>query len=423
VVRNMPDAPERCLLVGVFSPRDGKSDMGGPMEELALLTRSAGGEVVQIHQQKREAADKKFLIGRGKAEEIKYLIEQKSIRTVIFHNPLTNVQQRNLENFFEIKVIDRTRLILDVFATRARTLEGKLQVELAQLWYMLPRLTGRGAALSRLGGGIGTRGPGETKLEADRRRIQKRITLIKHRLKKVGKNRDVQRKQRRRFPVPVVSLVGYTSAGKSTLFKALTGQDVAVSEKLFSTLDPLMRRVDLGDIEAGYYFLLSDTVGFIRDMPKELFRSFRATLEEVVQSDVLLHVVDLSRPDYLSQKEEVERVLRELGIPEERVLTVFNKTDLLSDPPCQKDGRFDLFLSARTGEGIDVLKRCIFTRSFADFRRFRVAISNPEMDVDSIHQWAILTRHQETGDTTVIEVLSSPGKMIQFIEKYGGKIL
>ncbi len=232
----------------------------------------------------------------------------------MFNNVLTTLQQRNLEDELGIKVIDRSRLILDIFAARARSQEGKLQVELAQLLYLLPRLTGKGTSLSRLGGGIGTRGPGETKLETDRRQIKVKIARIRQKLKGVTRNRDLQRQNRRSLPVPLVALVGYTSAGKSTLFKALTGENVFISDQLFATLDPLLRRVDLHDSHPGYYFILSDTVGFIRDMPDELFTSFTATLEEVRQADLVLHVVDMTNPDWPGQKAEVEKVLRQLDV-------------------------------------------------------------------------------------------------------------
>ena len=247
----------------------------------------------------------------------------------MFDNVLTTLQQRNLEEELGLKVIDRSRLILDIFAARARSQEGKLQVELAQLLYLLPRLTGKGVSLSRLGGGIGTRGPGESKLETDRRQIKVKIARIRQKLKGVTRNRDLQRQNRRALPVPLVSLVGYTSAGKSTLFKALTGENVFISNELFATLDPLLRRVDLHDSHPGYYFILSDTVGFIRDMPAELFTSFTATLEEVRQADLVLHVVDMTNPDWQGQKTEVEKVLRQLDVDAAKVVAVFNKIDLL----------------------------------------------------------------------------------------------
>ena len=256
---------ERALIISVFPRNRPPREVNLIMEEMERLTESAGGEVAGRLVQKRDAPDSRTLLGRGKTEALRERVQSEKVDMVVFYNTLSRIQQRNLEESLETKVIDRTRLILDIFATRARTLEGKLQVELAQLMYLLPRLTGRGVALSRLGGGIGTRGPGETKLESDRRRINDRIAMIRKRLDGVIRHRDVQRKSRAHRPIPLVSLVGYTSAGKSTLFRQLTGKDTPVSRHLFSTLDPLLRRVDLSDLEPGCAFILSDTVGFISD--------------------------------------------------------------------------------------------------------------------------------------------------------------
>jgi GTP-binding protein HflX len=434
---------EKSILVGMFDTRKQGYEIDYIMEELEQLTRSAGGEVVKVFFQKRNAPDKKYLLGKGKATEIKNFAYAKHIDLVVFYNQLTNIQQRNLERFFDLKVIDRTRLILDIFATRARSLEGKLQVELAQHLYLLPRLTGKGVELSRLGGGIGTRGPGETKLESDRRRIKKRISIINKRLVRVIKNRNIQRKNRDEFPVPVVSLVGYTSAGKSTLFKTLTGENVFISNKMFSTLDPLLRRVDLNEIERGFYFLLSDTVGFIRQMPSELLKSFRATLEEMFHADIVLHVIDISRPDYLNQKKEVEKVLEEIKISGNRIIDVYNKTDLLDqdstdviemkkDPEhvkwdsgnqsrFQKDNlESEVFVSAKQGQGIIALKKIIFLKYFKNFQRFYFAIPRDLKSLNSIRNWAIVTHHDRKGDWLHLEILCSKEKMIKFKEKFGG---
>lgn len=429
---------EKALIVGLFDPGKRDFEIDQILEEMILLTESAGGEVVETFYQRREAPDKKYLIGRGKAGEIKDRIGDHDIELVIFYNRLSNMQQRNLENFFNIKVIDRTRLILDVFATRARSLEGKLQVELAQLLYLLPRLTGRGVELSRLGGGIGTRGPGETRLEADRRGIKKRISIINKRLAEVIKQREVQRKNRQLFPVPVVSLVGYTSAGKSTLFKTMTGEDVTISSQLFSTLDPLLRRVDLGEIQNGFYCLLSDTVGFIREMPQELFKSFRATLEEVVQSDIILHVVDISNPDYLVQKNEVQKVLKEMKVPVQSVITVYNKIDLIDNSPPVVEGEVTeplertvgapdfvdqpVYISARENLGIPDLKRVIFQKYFKDYDRYTLNLPFGLIQPASLGCWAIVLNKSVEDGKMHVDILCSREKMIKFKEKYGGYV-
>jgi len=324
-----------------------------------------------------------------------------------------------------MKIVDRTRLILDVFATRARSLEGKLQVELAQLLYLLPRLTGRGVDLSRLGGGIGTRGPGETKLEADRRTINKRIAFIRGKLTRVIRNRDVQRKGRKMNPVPVVSLVGYTSAGKSTLFRALTGEEVPISPMLFSTLDPVLRRVEMNEIEEGYCFLLSDTVGFIRRMPAELFQAFKATLEEIVQSDLILHVIDISDPDYLRCMEEVRKVLDQLKIPENKIIRIYNKVDLLENHGEEyRDGNpapgERIYISAAEQWGISQLKQAIFKTYFSDYGRYTVRIPQRLLNIDSLRNWAIVLTREYENEFIVLEILSSHENMVKFKEKYGG---
>ncbi|MCX6581642.1 MAG: GTPase HflX [Candidatus Aminicenantes bacterium] len=424
------EEPEKSILVALFEPGARDSEIKCILDEMELLTRSAGGQVVASFPQKRRPPDARYLVGKGKVEEIKNFACAQGVNLIIFYNRLSNVQQRNLEKFFDMKVIDRTRLILDVFATRARSLEGKLQVELAQLLYLLPRLTGKGVELSRLGGGIGSRGPGETKLEADRRTINKRIALIKQKLDKVIRNRDIQRQSRKTNPIPVVSLVGYTSAGKSTLFRALTGEEVAVSPLLFSTLDPVLRRVELGEIEEGYCLLLSDTVGFIRQMPKELFQAFQATLEEIVQADLILHIIDVSDPDYLSRKEEVQVVLDHLKIPAEKIIHVYNKIDLLMQ---EKDNTaaaatFDItetgkiFISATQKQGLRELKKAIFVKYFSDYGRYRVQVPIGLINPDSIPHWAIVLAKSFQGGMLNIEILCSQENMVKFKEKYGGYV-
>jgi GTP-binding protein HflX len=298
------------------------------MRELEALANSAGAEVRERTIQTRPRADAATLIGSGKVEELVSQARFHSADVVIFDNELTPTQQRNLERALDTKVIDRTQLILDIFARRARTREGQLQVELAQLNYLLPRLTGRGTAMSRLGGGIGTRGPGETQLETDRRRIYRRIKTIEHDLERVRAGRSIQRRQRQSVPLATIALVGYTNAGKSTLFNRLTGAEVLADSKLFATLDPTVRHITL---PSGRKTLLSDTVGFIRNLPTTLVKAFRATLEEVTEAELLLHVVDVSSPEAAEHAAHVTKVLGEINAAETPQILVLNKIDLLPE--------------------------------------------------------------------------------------------
>jgi GTPase len=298
------------------------------LEELERLTRSAGGEVILSLQQKKSRPDPAYFIGRGKADELIGIIQDCKADTLIFDEDLSPAQQRNLETLLEVKIVDRTELILDIFAQRAHTKEGKLQVELAQLHYLLPRLTGKGVMMSRLGGGIGTRGPGETKLEVDRRRIRARISYLESYIEDMKENRAQQRSKRKETQIPVVALVGYTNAGKSTLLNQLCGSDVLVQDKLFATLDPTTRKLDLPN---GQSVLVTDTVGFIRKLPHHLVAAFRATLEEIRQADLLLHVVDSSHPNKEDQISAVLEVLKELEVLDKPILTLWNKIDKLPD--------------------------------------------------------------------------------------------
>jgi GTPase len=296
------------------------------VEELGLLAQAAGAAVVGTVIQERPRKDAATLIGRGKVEEVARLASERAADLLLFDDELSPAQQRNLEEAVGRKTLDRTQLILDIFARRARTREGRLQVELAQLDYMLPRLAGKGVLLSRLGGGIGTRGPGETKLETDRRRIRQRIQHIRREIEKVRRDRRTRHEGRRRREAPLVALVGYTNAGKSTLFQALTRVETAVSDQLFMTLDPLIRRVRLGP---GCDVLLADTVGFIQKLPHSLVAAFRATLEEVTQAELLLHVMDASAEDLEAREAAVEKVLREIGAGDRPRIAVLNKSDRL----------------------------------------------------------------------------------------------
>ena len=321
--------PERAILVGVEIKGDPHLwSVEDSLEELGLLARTAGAEVVSSLSQRLDRRTHAYL-GKGKLEELRDLRDEKQADVAIFDDELTPTQQRNLEEALGIKVIDRTALILDVFARRAKTHEGRLQVELAQHEYLLPRLVGQWAHLERLGGGIGTRGPGETQLETDRRIIRNRIQKLKRELERVRKQRSLYRQRRQREGIPVVSLVGYTNAGKSTLLNALSSADVIAEDKLFSTLDPITRRVSLPGKAP---FLLTDTVGFIQKLPPTLVAAFRATLEELEGADVALHVIDITHRNAPEQVQVVDDLLAELHLGNEasRIL-VLNKVDLLSD--------------------------------------------------------------------------------------------
>src|SRR3989475_8191179 len=330
---------ESAILVGTHA-----------LDELRELATSAGARIIDEVIQHRDRPDPATFIGKGKVEELHEEVVVEGVDVVIFDDELSPGQAKNLEEALDTKVVDRTALILDIFARRARSKEGKLQVELAQLEYRLPRLAGYRESVSRLGGGIGTRGPGETKLEMDRRQLRQRISTLKKDIEQIRKHRQLHRDRRRRDGLPLVSLVGYTNAGKSTLFRALSKEDTLVSRRLFSTLDTLIRRIQLGQ---NLPILISDTVGFIRKLPHQLVSAFRATLEEVVESDLIVHVIDVSDPDHDEKRVVVLRVLEEIGAGNHPMLTVFNKMDLAADLDYTlSDG---IYVSAITGEGLDVL--------------------------------------------------------------------
>ncbi|HOB42584.1 MAG TPA: GTPase HflX [Bacillota bacterium] len=354
------DNMERAVLVGLETAAPSAWNIEDSIGELAHLTETAGAAVVATVIQKKGKPDPAYYVGEGKAREIEMVRSATEANLVIFDDELTPAQQRNLEEIIEGRIIDRTELILDIFAQRAATSEGKLQVELAQLNYMLPRLAGRGTEMSRLGGGIGTRGPGETRLEADRRTIRNRISSITRELETVRQRRTVQRQKRRDADLPLVALVGYTNAGKSSLLNTLTGAEVLVEDKLFATLDPTTRRYTLPD---GQALLLTDTVGFIQKLPHHLIMAFRATMEEVVDADMLLHVVDASHPQAVEHCEAVFDVLREIDAADHPVITVLNKSDLPESGPMIERLHHaypkSVAVSAVTGDGLDDLAEMI----------------------------------------------------------------
>lgn len=343
---------------GISGPRGNARRAEESLRELAELSRSAGCEVLGIVLQYSPRPDPATLIGRGKIEEARALAQGSGATCVIFDNDLSPTQLRNLEQALGLKVVDRTQLILDIFARRARTREGQLQVELAQLNYLLPRLSGQGTVLSRLGGGIGTRGPGEQQLEFDRRRIRARIQKLRQAIERVRSQRALHREHRREARWLTVAMVGYTNAGKSTLFNALTNAGVEASSRLFATLDPTVRAVKLN---SRHQVLLSDTVGFIRRLPSHLVASFRATLEELESAALLLHVTDASHPEREQQDIAVEALLEEIGVTATPRLRVWNKIDSLGPGERERlpSSAADVAVSARTGEGLDVLRQRI----------------------------------------------------------------
>ncbi len=350
-------ATERVFLIGAQLSKRTGADLTETMAELAELARTAGAKIIGEGTQRLDRPHAATYIGKGKANEFAEICKQGDVDTVIFDDELSPAQTRNLEGVFDCKVLDRTALILDIFAQRARTREGKMQIEMAQLQHILPRLTGLWTHLSRQKGGIGMRGDGESQLEVDRRRIQDRISKLRRDLKEVKRVRSTQRQGRQRSQWPLASIVGYTNAGKSTLLNALTGAEVLAEDKLFATLDPTTRRITLPTNQNA---LLSDTVGFIRKLPHQLVESFKATLEEVVEADLLLHVVDVASESAADQIASVNEVLKEIAADDKPTLMVFNKIDQLPE----RNGNLHwlceyphaVCVSAKTGEGLDELQ-------------------------------------------------------------------
>ncbi len=355
---------EKAILVGCQLPHITDERFQYSMEELASLTKTAGGEAVSIMTQKRNRQDSATYIGKGKVEELEVLCEELDCDVIIFNDELSPSQLKALATALDVKIIDRTQLILDIFAKRARTREGKLQIELAQLQYALPRLSGQGISLSRQGGGIGTRGPGETKLETDRRHIRNRIHEIHGQLSAVKEHRTRYRERRKKNGVFQIAIVGYTNAGKSTLFNQLTEADSHEEDLLFATLDPMTRKMTL---ESGYSVLISDTVGFIQDLPTTLIAAFRSTLEEVKEADYLLHVIDSSNEDYEGHERTVHKLLEELEADRIPMLTVYNKKDQIRPDFIPSSKQRHILISARREEDVKRLKADIMAELKKDF--------------------------------------------------------
>ncbi len=374
------------------------------MKELGRLVQSAGAAVVGTLIQERARPDPATLIGRGKIQEVAALSDQTDAHLLVFDDDLSPAQQRNIESGVGRKTVDRTQLILDVFARRASTREGRLQVELAQLDYLLPRLGGKGVLLSRLGGGIGTRGPGETKLETDRRRIRQRIQAVRREIDRVRRSRQTRRRARERSASPVAALVGYTNAGKSTLFNAMTLGGAPAADALFVTLDPLIRRTRLGP---GRDVLIVDTVGFIQKLPHSLVAAFRATLEEVVEADVLIHVMDASAEDLEEREDAVNGVLRDLGASDRPVIEVMNKVDRLPAPrraALAAARPAAVLVSAATGEGMDALGQTLEARLGLSPRKVRLRFEALDArGIAAVYGSGHVVGRQMTGDDVVLE--------------------
>jgi len=409
---------EKAILVHLATNKKEKAEAETSMDELKGLAQTAGAEVVFEVFQSRPEISPKYFIGEGKVQELIHLKNELKANLVIFDHNLNPIQQRSLEDELQSKVIDRTQLILDIFAKRAHSKEGKLQVELAQLNYLLPRLLGKGLELSRLGGGIGTRGPGEKKLEEDRRRIKDRISNIKKDVWKIQKRHALQRKSRKKKPIPIVSLVGYTNAGKSTLFNFLAREKTFTSPELFATLDPMLRRVNFSD---GLYFFLSDTVGFIRNLPLELISSFKATLEEVKEADCICHVIDITSPQCESHIQAVETILSSIGVVDIPVIKVFNKIDLLSDKvglmtKNKISTSSTVYVSAKTGEGIFYLKKLFRSILYKNLKTYHLSIPKSNKDIiSSFKKWSFVLRREDRGDFYEIEIMANPKYMLNYL--------
>ena len=408
--QTVADERERAVLMGIESRES--------LEELRRLAETAGAEVAGSFLQKRERPDSALFIGKGRAEELARDCQALEADVCIFDEELTGVQARNLEDILRIKVIDRTTLILDIFDQRASSAEGKLQVELAQLQYRSARLTGLGTVLSRLAGGIGTRGPGESKLEMNRRRIRERMTELRRRLDELEKQRAIRRKSRERNEIPVVALVGYTNSGKSTLLNALTGADVYVQDQLFATLDAVSRKMETAEKTP---YLVTDTVGFIRKLPHTLISAFRSTLEEAVLADVLVIVSDGASPDMMMQHDTVEQVLEELGATEQKRIEAINKCDA-AEPALTFPGA--ILISAKTGAGLEDLEAAIAEAIQETYSPVTFAIPFSRYGILSeIHALGRVLSEEHTAEGTEITVMIAVEDVQRLVRKYGTDII
>ena len=439
MTRKESDGPVKAILVGVVTKEDDPDEVEISLDELARLLDTAGGEVFARVVQNKSTPDPRTLIGSGKVAELAELCRNHSIGLVVFDCDLTPVQIRNLEDDIrggdknmELRVIDRSMLILDIFALHAVTSEGKLQVELAQLQYTAPRLTGHGTEMSRLGGGIGTRGPGESKLESDRRHMKRRIDALKAELEVVEKNRRTMRASRDRSGLPRVAIVGYTNAGKSTLLNALTGAGILAEDKLFATLDPTTRKFTL---PGGETILLTDTVGFIRKLPHHLVSAFRSTLEEAVYADIILLLLDASDPECAGQLEVTEQLLEELGAGGKPTLYVFNKCDRdtcdtvslmgvvakkgLSFDGRDAENRTAVYISAKTGQGLDRLAEAMQDMVRIGKRRVTFVIPNAEQGALSrLYSEQAAVESVEYGYEAVTVVATVDDRVYGMMRKY-----
>ncbi len=408
---------QRGVLVGLDSRALDQDDNASEdtLDELAALLETAGGVCVGTVLQTKDAPDPRTFIGQGKLEEVKALVEAVEADLVVFDNSLSPSQLRAVGEELKVQVLDREALILDIFAQRAQTREGRLQVELAQYQYLLPRLTGMWTHLERQEGAIGTRGPGETQLETDRRHIRQKIAKLKEQLEDVRRVRATQRERREKNQVPVVALVGYTNAGKSTLLNALTGEHIPANDRLFDTLDTTTRTLELSDTCT---VLLSDTVGFIRKLPHHLVAAFKATLEELTFADLLLHVIDTSNPLWMEQHRVVEGLIRSLGAWETPRLEVFNKCDLAVPGEILPHGEDRVWISARTGEGLDKLRQEILKRLDAGKRRVVLSLPYDKGGIlDQLYREATVeaVEYQETIQVTALCTPKTLGQVRAYI--------
>lgn len=410
---------DRAILVGLNSYCLSEEENADEttLEELSALLETAGGECVAMVMQSKDSPDPRTFIGAGKVQEVKELLQKLDASMVIFDNPLSPSQQRALNEDLGVPVLDRSALILDIFAKRAKTREGRLQVELAQYKYLLPRLLGMWTHLERQEGAIGTRGPGETQLETDRRHIRRKISKLEEELKEVRRVRATQRERRIKNEVPVVAIVGYTNAGKSTLLNKLTGADIPANNRLFDTLDTTTRTLEISDTCT---VLLSDTVGFIRKLPHHLVEAFKATLEELEYADLLLHVIDASNLEWREQAAVVDQLIRDLGAEKTPRLEVFNKCDqTLGD--IRPHGGDIVSISARTGEGLDELLAAIGKRLDSGVRRVTLHLPYDRGGIlDKLYQEAKVeaVEYGETIDVVAVCTPKTVGQVKQFIEGY-----